>query len=537
MKKAVLQSSPTVVACVAIALGLTLAYAVSGAIIRPSMYSDSGWGFFGWDRRHGLPFNYGAYPDPSNFAKDAFGFLGWWSPGQHVLPGLVEEMGLDLGLSIIVVTTAFSLLGLAGWFTLYRSFGFPAGSSAIAVAIVACTRHFALPFGVYNGGEVLLFGIAPWFLMLVWRLRELRWTVVLPLVAGAAVMTFAKLSGILIAACAIGAVAGSPGRWFSKETIRRGFVAAVTILLIGVTFYFVWFSRSATPVSDGAMQEGGWLDILRQVVFTLGATWSAALSFGDLASYIALHPSRPLLPSLFPVHCGFLLFAVAIFAFVWWRLRDSHADYLRFSVLLWGSVAIVLTVVSAKGGAVGADERHMRIVSLVLFGGIVHSVVSAPNTWVRSTFSVAALVVVAYGVSSYVAHGAWNLKRPLGDRGFRHQIADAAVLDFIHGIDAAQADRFSTFIYVTSPEIALEARNVRGGSNHADFQTPETLSQIKLRGLVPKLYIIVPKRLVDSGKAAVMLHSFVDYPESAWREIPVGGSVVFFSDFGARRGS
>jgi hypothetical protein len=43
------QTDPTVAVCIAIALGATLTYAIVGAVAGSAMYSDSGWGFLGWD--------------------------------------------------------------------------------------------------------------------------------------------------------------------------------------------------------------------------------------------------------------------------------------------------------------------------------------------------------------------------------------------------------------------------------------------------------------------------------------------------------
>ena len=525
----------TLIVCACIALGITLVYAVAGGIVRPTMFSDSAWGFFGWYSSAGLPLNFSAGVDAANIARDESGFMGWWTPGQHVLPGLVEKMGLDLGLAIVAVVTVFSLLGLLGWFALYRAFGFPVETSAIAVAIVACTHHFALPFTNYNGGEILLFGVAPWFLTLAWRLRALRWSAVLPLVAGAVVMVFAKLSGFLLSVIAVGAVAGAPGHWFSKETLRRGLVAGATIVLMGALFYFLWFSRSRTPVSSVSLQGGvDLMELVRFAVVAVGAVWSSALSFGQLADFIVLHPSRAWFGSLFPIYCAFLPFAVATFAFVWWRLRRDYADYLRFVALLAIVLTGVLAVTSVTGAKVRADERHLRIVSLVLLSGILHSVLGFPNLWLRSAFAAIVLVVAGFGVSSFGWHAATSLKHPLSDRGVRHWVADAPLVDFIHKIDVAGPDAAATLMMFTTPEIALEVRHVRVMSNVADFQSLEELDRAPKRGKVPRLYVVIQKDLVVAGKGAAILRSFVDYPASSWTETPIGGYVVYFSDFGGR---
>src|SRR4029079_12032258 len=111
-------------------------------------------------------------------------FMTTWSPGQHLLPGVLENMGFSLGVALAIVATVFSVLGLVGWFALYRAFAFDARIAMIALLIVACSRFFSLPFSIYNGGEVLLFGTAPWFMLLAWKLRDFRWYAVPALLAG-----------------------------------------------------------------------------------------------------------------------------------------------------------------------------------------------------------------------------------------------------------------------------------------------------------------------------------------------------------------
>src|SRR4051812_30904797 len=84
--------SRTVLVCAAIAVGVTLIYAVLGAIVRPAMYSDSGWGFVGWyaNQAVGLPFNVVPSVDPADIARDITFFGTWWTPGQYLIPGLLE---------------------------------------------------------------------------------------------------------------------------------------------------------------------------------------------------------------------------------------------------------------------------------------------------------------------------------------------------------------------------------------------------------------------------------------------------------------
>ena len=138
------------------------------------MYSDSAYGFLVWDSMlGGASFNHWILPDFSDIARDQDLFMAVWSPGQYLFAGPLEHWGLGLGAAMNVVTIVFTALGLVGWYRLYRQWKFPATSAVVALAITAGSRHFALPFGIYNGGEVLLFGGMPWFLLLLGRCAAL----------------------------------------------------------------------------------------------------------------------------------------------------------------------------------------------------------------------------------------------------------------------------------------------------------------------------------------------------------------------------
>ncbi len=514
--------------CGVIVLFVVAAYVVGAVVVRPTLYSDSGFGFLGWDTRHGLPFNHAAVPDDADISKDSVEFMAIWSPGQHVLPGLLEECGLSLGLSLAIVVAAFSILGLAAWFTLYRAFGFPLRTSAIAVTIIACSHHFAVPFGIYNGGEVLLFGTAPWFLLLVWKLRELRWRAVLPLLAGTLVIFLAKLSGIIVAAAAIAAAVPSGGRpWLARQVARKALVAGTTIGVMGVAFYEFWYSRGWTAVSS--LIDVQWWTLVSFAAFAVSSIASASLSLGELGAYVFLHPARPILDSNLPIYYALLPFAIGMLVLVQQRLHQDHADYLRFFLVFALAISAVLIWTWARGSVVTIEERHFRIVSLVLLVGIVHSFIELPNKSRRVLFAAVVGVAALYGIASAAVHVEANLVRPLGIRGFRHWIANAAVIDFIRTIDVPTPDRRATLILVPSPEIGLEVRHVRVMSNRADMQEPEELRAETYRGRVPRLYVIIQRRLVAEGKAEVVLNSFVDYPKERWQQIPLGDFVCFFN--------
>jgi len=512
----------------AVAAGLVVAaYTAVAMTVRPSMFSDSGWGFLVWDAmRRGAPFNHGVAPDPADISRDIAGFLTTWSPGQYVLPGLIEMLGASLGAGIVVTVALASALGLIGWHRLYVAFGFPPLTVAIAVAIVAGSRFFALPFGIYTGGEALLFAVAPWVVLGVWKLGELRWRHLPLLVVGLGALAFAKLSGVVIGVAMLAGAVLWPGQpWLGSSTLRRAAIAAVAAAVFGVLLHAVWLSRGWTAASAGA--EWSWQGLPAQLALAANAVWSSSLSLGELTAYLFLHPSRPLLDSLDLVNFALAPVAVATLILVWRRLPPEYARYR----LLLTTVAVVyvaiLACISVRGGAVSPEERHFRPVSLVLLVGMVHVLANLPGRWIRGALAGCAALMALYGVASFTSHALANVGKPLDQRGFRHAIADHAALAFLGSIDRPAADGSRPMVLVTSPEIGLVLRHARVMSNHADFESEDTLHRRVYRGRTARLYVLIQSRLVDSGKAEIVLRSFKDYPLDSWRKLPLGAFTAF----------
>lgn len=515
---------------------LVVIYTALNVVVRPTMWSDSGFGFLGWDARDALPFNHAAFPDPADISRDAPFFQATWSPGQHLVPGLLELAGVNLGVALVLVTAAFSAAGLVGWYLLYRAFSFSERACLIAVVLVACSRHFAHSFGIYFGGEVMQFGIAPWFFLLVWRLRDLGWTAIPPLLGGALAMFLAKLTGVILAAAAIAAAVTVDGRpWLDMRRLRKATVAGVAVVIMAIVFYIGWYSRGETAVSARSTLD--WSILLGQLVFTLSAVWSAALSLGELGAHLFLHPRRPLLDTHLPIYGLFLPFAATTYFLVWRHLRRGHSDYLRFATTIAVLLSAVLLWSWSHGTAVSIEERHLRIPSLLLLIGTVQTIFDLSNRWLRVAAATVASVAVLYGQGSQVQHLLDNADRPLGNRGFRQWIADAGALAFIRTIDHPGADRSSTLILVPSGEIGLEVRHIRVMANHADAVPLSVLANARHNGRVPRLYVLIQRKLVENGKADAVLRSFLDYSPREWRMTELPGAFVVFEGGGAAHGT
>lgn len=517
-------------ALLVLALLVTLLLGVVAGIVRPALYSDQALGFRVWDSmRQGAPFNHAMNVDPADIAKDLSYFKGAWTPGQYLLPGALEALGLDLGVSIAIVVTLASLAGAWGWYTLYRAFGFSPRTCSIALLLVVFGRHFGLPFGIYNGGEVLLFGALPWGLLLVWRLRALpAWSIPLLLAATAAI-TFLKLSGIIFMGAAIAAVvAADTGQpLIGRQTGRKALVAGITLLLSLLLLKWLWLSRgwtAAMPVISIA-----WSETIPSLALVIGGTWTAIFGFGSLVQYVFFFPGRALLDSVTPVNLVLLVPALATLVFLVVRLRRDYPDYLRFALMVTGLAAGLLFLLLVSGSPIGDEERHYRPAALLLTVGVVEAFLRTRSPLVRGLFAGLASLSVLYGVGSWVNHVRHNLQDTLGQRRVRLHSIPGPVLRFVREIDRPDADGDRPLVLVPSPELALEIQKARIVTTDADFQSLAVLASERRSGRVRRLFVVLPLSLERNGKADAILKSFVDYRPGDWKRTELGNAVVYAS--------
>jgi hypothetical protein len=121
------------------------------------MYSDEGWGVPTWrGTLMGAP-NSIVVPDPEDIRFDTYHFDTVWSPGHYLIPGAISLLGIPWGIAITLTVTLCLLACLLGWLLVLKQFA--PGLVALPVMLLIGTFRFStLPFGIYNGGEILLQG-------------------------------------------------------------------------------------------------------------------------------------------------------------------------------------------------------------------------------------------------------------------------------------------------------------------------------------------------------------------------------------------
>src|SRR5262249_14371423 len=144
-------------------------------------------------------------------------------------------------------------------------------------------------------------------------------------------------------------------------------VAGLAIAIVGVVLYFAWYSRGWTAASTVAAIK--WSSIIPHAIFILSCVWGAALSFGELANFILIHPGRALFGSQLAVGYLLALPAAATLYLVWRQLRRTYPAYLVFAGLTTLAYGIVFLGLWVQGATIGQEERYFRPLSLLLLVG------------------------------------------------------------------------------------------------------------------------------------------------------------------------
>jgi hypothetical protein len=509
--------------------GLCLLPALYGAgafVVRPSMFSDSGWGFAVWrSMQQGGPFNWLVQADPSDISRDAGEFLATWSPGQYLIPGWLTLSGFTLGSAIAITTLACSLVGLIGWYCLYRTFGFDEWVALGACAVVAMNRFFVLPFGIYNGGEILLFAATPFIMMAAlwtWHKPSLWSLVLVPIFLFG---FFLKNTALILALAICTALVLLSWREGGSHERRIGWlrwpaVFAATYLLA----YVLYTSRGWTAVTfvphivDNA---------LARAVFAVAAPMMSALSMDDALSWVLEHPGRQILQNwqLSLVIVAPLAF-LACAAYVW-IARLTRGRYFLVTSTFIASYIGIFVVLNVLGSAVSSwqEARHYRVVGLLLLPGLIEAARETRRRGAKAIVYGALLITCTYGLFSY--GNKWFYLRGLhsvGTQAVTQVTLDREALQWILRMDAALPMKHAVF-YLTSPEQALEVSRQRVILSQADFKAADILSASQYRGVVDDLFVILPDEFIASGKAGIILGSFVDYEH--WDSETVGRFKIY----------
>ena len=392
-------------------------------------------------------------PDHENIANNCGEFLSWWSPGQYLLPYLFKSIfNLNLGQTSVVTITVCELLGLAGLYVFFKKIGFTPLISALSIAFIACQQFYIIPYVFFNGGEVLLFAFAGWFLYGCFSFtRANDWRLILFVLLAGITGFFCKssfmwiyASGLLCIWVRVSQNSKNIGKW-AINGIWIGIPAIISLAVI----YLRYLSKGRSPVSQSrpirlALETFG---------FPIASPVLAGFSGDDLVHGLIFHPDGPMFSPagtmlvLLAMALISMLMVYAIFKYV------KNRDYQLVLAVFYGVSILFFGFAFLKQLAISYEGRHFRIIGLLIIPGTIYLV--SQSKAVYQTFFGLLWIFLAITSISFLIHGYKinNDEGVHGPSGLTQQFMDQQTLDYVLQQDKTHNNAIFVFI---SPDLGLE---------------------------------------------------------------------------------
>jgi hypothetical protein len=500
---------------------------VASLRVLPEVTADSGCGFLVLrSMQRGAAFNVALMPDPLDITRDVGAFQTWWSPGQYLVPGMLETLGLRIGVAISLTILLATVCGLVGWRRVATMIDAPRGVTNQFVFGLATVHFVQAGFRVYHGGEVLLFACAPWALLAVlYALRSGPMPAFGITILAGAILFFAKLTGLVVLAAIIigvSAVEIASARRLRPPVIGIWLAAIVLVMLLQQ----FWLSRGATPMTaagDGLSPCSGVVQTARYNPFTFSIA-SAALSGVSGLTMVSSLASRPLPPVLPKPHITLPLvsvLAICLIAWIWWCLRTSQYRQwaLRIGAIVLAYIAILVTLY-LSGSEISYEERHLRFSGILIF--LLFLMATATRTtMVRYVGPLVAGFFGLYGAASYVTGVPRILREQRSDptSGVTVRATSPAVLAYVRERQHVTPSGERPLV-VAPVEVAANLRGFRLLPFHV-------VESAQWHGLVRNIYVVPRADALSSARWNSLLSAFATYDRRSWREVRFGNFVVF----------
>ncbi len=501
-----------------------LAFGVVGFFVPPAVGADASWGLWSWFcQQRGAPWNCYWNVDPSNIATDAPTFLACFTPGQYLIPALFTTMGMSMRHAVVATTLACTLAGLLGTMHLFRYLGISERASLLACGSMTGSYWVTYSFNTYPGGEVLLFGISPWLVLWTLRLTALRsgTMLLLPLLFLAA--AFMKLSAApLVLSLIVGLLlveARQPGEQRVKSLLR----SAALYLLLFAAFYGALTCLHTSRGWTAAHDPFHFAFVTEKALFALGAPLGSALSFFHILNRLVFHPEglQSALGSSRSFGCLLLVAFISVPLTI--AILRHHWDNVTYSSVTLGITATMIGVIFVlTQGAVYVEERHFRLMGILLLPGAIELAMAATQRVVRYATGLIILFAFSFGLSSWVAKVRRNEHAPRVG-GFAFLEADHEVVEAVEALDTELSSGNNLF-YFPMPEWLSMIQSNRAAAPHNDSIERTFFQQAqRFHGTVDNLVIIIPAAMALDDRAARVAEGFPDM--SGWRKCPVGAYV------------
>lgn len=507
---------------------LILLTAVLGVItyVHPmAIFPDPSWGFQVMrSMEKGAGFNMLVAPDQGDVNHNYSEFLSWWSPGQYLAPYFFRSiLHCNIGQACALTILVSEVLGLLGFYAFFRKAGFSQVISALSILFIASQIYYLSPYVFYNGGEVLLFGFAGWFLYGSLSFNKAAdWRLLLFILLSGLIGFCCKSSFLWIygaGLCYIWIRISMPDRKPLKWIINGIWMAVPAIISLAI-IYFGYLSKGDIPTSQHRPLQLLW----ETFGFPIASPLLAGFSIDDLTQGLLFHPDGAMFSYPVAVLIIVILAIISIWIFMTVRKKVPYTDYQLILTVFYIAAILFFGYSYLKQMAISYEGRHLRLIGLMFIPGIIY-LISRLKAAYKTIFGLIWIGMLALSLQ-YLIHGYGINKdeNSHGVSGITQQFLDQTALDTLIKLD--NTHRNALFVFI-SPDLGLEVQHNRVITlqpigpdlkvNYNDYQHC---------GHAGPLYIFLPSEY-QGVRATMIRKSFEDY--KGFHLIPLGTDYVIFA--------
>jgi hypothetical protein len=478
-----------------------------------AVFPDSSWGFQVLQKmQNGGGFNLLFKPNASDLSKTHSEFLTWWSPGQYLAPYLfISLFKLNLGQAAAVTSAVFTLSGIFGFYSFFKKAGFGQAIAAISVALIACQQAFIIPYIFYNGGEVLIFGFAGWFLYGCTAINKTDWKLLVFLLLSGCFGFCCKSSFLWMygAGCIYLWIKLSRGQYDIVHWIKKGIWIGIPAIASLSLIYILYLSKGENPASGGMGIKLTW----QTFSFPLASPLLAGLSIDDMAGGLIYHDDVTMLNpfwSLVTVIAS-AMFSVILVINIARRASDKNYGLL---VIVFYSVSVIFFSYNfLRQANISYEARHLRLIGLLITPGLVY-LVSRSQIVYKAAFVFICFVIgflsFRYFVPGFRQNKLFNAR---GTTGLAQIAADQQSLNYLMDLDRKNNNAIFVFI---QPDLGLEIKNNRiitvDPMDAVQVSSKDYYDNFTFKGHAGPLYIFMPSNY-SGVRSDILTHCFPDYQD------------------------
>jgi len=500
--------------------------------VPPGFDPDSGWGFMVMhNMEQGAAFNRLISPDPANIAANQTVFLAWWSPGQYLVPYFLKILFRVTSGHAISLTIAGSYLsGLAGFYLLFRKFGFNKLVAALSIGFVATQLFFIQQFVYYNGGELLIFAFLGWFLYGCFSFERVTWKTVLFIFFAGLIGFFLKSSALWMLAAGAGCIwlnisvsetghlpAGANLRsaFLLKKTVpvflRNGALVFFPLVAVYMVISFFYLSKGGNPSNI----SGPFRFAPEVFLFPLASPFTSAFSIDELFDGLIYQPDGQTLSHHLAMVILFVLTLLSLlYAWLLMKFRPAR-NYLVAFLSFFMVGCLFFGWMFLKQFPISYEARHFRIIGLLAIPGFIQLLYR--RTFGKVIFFVGWAVFTYVGFAYFIREFADNRNAARGSLGLSQQNYDTATMKEILRLDNRYPNK-AVFV-VMSPEIGAEITHNRVIAIDPEMASSGDFSKITYKGRSGRLFILVPGALMAKNGDPPILKSFAGYHHFASKQL------------------